>query len=92
MIDPAVVLLGLINVWLIVAPEPALAPVIAPVLVPSVHAKVLATLAANVILGLVLLHIAEGFVLVMTGLGFTVTVIGYEAPTQLPVVEVGVTL
>ena len=36
--EPAVEVLGLVNVCDIVAPELALEPVIAPVLVPSVHA------------------------------------------------------
>lgn len=32
------------------------------------------------------------FAVVTTGFGFTVTVIVYAAPTQLPVVDVGVTM
>jgi hypothetical protein len=87
---PAVALPGLFNVWLMVDPEPAVAPVMLPEIVPIVQVNVLGTLAASEMFGLVALQIAavEGFV--TTGVGFTVTVMVYGAPGQLPVVEVGV--
>ncbi len=85
-------LLGLVNVWFIELPLPALAPVIEPVLVPNVHAKVLAALAVNVIFGLVPLQNAALFEFVIVGFGLTVTVIAVGLPTQDPTVEVGVTL
>jgi hypothetical protein len=65
----------LVSVWLIVPPEPALAPVIPPVTVPIVHAKLLGALAVNVIFGPVPLQIEVVAALVTAGLGFTVTVI-----------------
>ncbi len=89
---PTFALLGLVNVWFIELPLLALAPLIEPVLVPNVHANVLAALAANVIFGLVKLQIVVVFELVTAGLGFTVTVIAVTLPTQLPFVDVGVTL
>jgi hypothetical protein len=64
-----------------------------PVIVPIVQAKVLGAVALSGILVAVLLQIAtEDGTPVMTGLGFTVTVIVYGAPAQVPVVEVGVTI
>jgi hypothetical protein len=72
---PEVLLLGLVKIWLIVNPLPALAPVILPVMVPIVHAKVLVVLAVSAILGLVPLHVAAVDRVVTTGVGFTVTVI-----------------
>jgi hypothetical protein len=45
-----------------------------------------------VIFGLVLLQIASVAGLVITGIGFTVTVIVSGAPTQPPVTDVGVTM
>lgn len=91
-IVPAVVLLGLVRVWAIVAPDPAVAPVIPPVTVPTVQAKVLAALAVKLMLVAVLLHIAAVFALVITGVGCTVTsaVMLKADPTQ-PSSEVGVT-
>jgi hypothetical protein len=50
---PAVALLGLFNVWLMVVPDPALAPVMLPVMVPIVHAKELGALAVSAMFGLV---------------------------------------
>jgi hypothetical protein len=90
--DPAVELLGLVNTWLIVLPDPALAPEILPLMDPMVHVNVLAVLAVSARFGLVLLHIEtpEGFV--TTGLGLTVTVIVNGAPVHVPVVDVGVTM
>jgi hypothetical protein len=71
---PAVELLGLDKVWLIVDPDPALAPVMAPVLVPMVHVNVLAALAVNAMFGLVALHIDKAAGFVTAGFGLTVTV------------------
>jgi hypothetical protein len=87
---PAVALLGLLNVWLMVEPDPADAPVMLPETVPTVHVNVDGTLAASAMFGLVALQIetVEGFV--TTGVGLTVTVIVNGAPAQFPVVEVGV--
>jgi hypothetical protein len=65
--------------------------VIPPVFVPIVHAKVLGALAVNVMLGPVALQIVAVAEFVTTGVGLTVIVIVYGAPTQLPVTEVGVT-
>ena len=72
---PAVVLLGLVSVWLIRLPAPAVAPVIPPVTVPMVHVNVLAVLAVSVIFGLVALQICTEAGLVTAGVGLTVTVI-----------------
>ena len=85
-------MLGLVNTWLIVDPELALAPVIPPVIVPTVHVNVLATLAVKEIFGLVPLHVVAVFAVVTVGAGFTVTVIVYAAPAHEPVVAVGVTI
>jgi predicted transcriptional regulator len=71
-------------------PAPAVAPVIPPVTVPTVHVNVLGVLEASVMFGLVLLQIETEGGLVTAGVGFTVTVIVYGVPTQLPVTEVGV--
>lgn len=88
---PDVVLLGLVNVWLILAPELADAPVIAPVLVPNVHAKLDAAVAVSAIFGLVPLQVLAVVAVVTLGIGFTVTVIVVGEPTQEPNTEVGVT-
>jgi hypothetical protein len=73
---PAVVLLGLVRIWLmLVLPEPALAPVIPPVIVPTVHANELAVLAVKVKLGFVPLQVEAVAGLVTTGFGFTVITI-----------------
>jgi hypothetical protein len=55
--DPAVVLLAFVSTWLIVAPDPALAPVMPIVVAPIVHEKLLGTEAVREILGLVPLHV-----------------------------------
>lgn len=89
---PAVALLGLVNVWLMVLPEAALAPVIPPVTIPMVQAKLLGALAVKEILGPVPLHVLAVDALVTSGIGFTVTVMVYDEPTHEPVVEVGVTM
>jgi hypothetical protein len=87
---PAVALLGLTSVWLIVPPAPAEPPVILPVIVPIVHVKVDAAVAVSAIFGLVLLQIDAVAALVTAGRGFTVNVAVNGAPTQPPVMEVGV--
>jgi hypothetical protein len=72
---PAVALLGLVSVWAIVDPLPALAPVMLPVIVPIVQVNVLAALAVNEIFVAVPLQIVAVFAVVTTGLGLTVIVI-----------------
>jgi uncharacterized protein Usg len=89
--DPAVALPGLVRTWLIVPPEPLLAPVILPVIVPIVHAKLLAVLAVSTILGLDPLQMFAVAGLVTTGVGLTVTTILYGFPGHEPVTDVGVT-
>lgn len=82
---PAVALLGLVNVWLIVLPEPLLAPVMPPVMIPTVQANVLATVAVNEILEPVPLQMLAAAAVVTVGLGFTVIVpVAFTAP-QPPV-------
>jgi hypothetical protein len=88
---PAVVLLALVSTWLIVFPEPLLAPVIPAETVPIVHVKLLTTLAVNAMFGLVPLHVTAVLAVVTTGVGVTVTVIVYGSPAHVPVVDVGVT-
>jgi hypothetical protein len=90
--DPEEELLGLVRVWLITGPEPAVAPVIPPVIFPMVHAYADGTLDASEIFGLVPLHIASVAGLVTTGVGLTVTVIVNGAPGQPPATDVGVTI
>jgi hypothetical protein len=90
--DPAVVLLGLVSVWLIVEPEPALAPVTLPVTVPIVHVKLLATLEVKAMFVPAPLQIIFVEAFVTVGAGLTVTVIVKAVPTHDPVVEVGVTM
>jgi hypothetical protein len=89
---PAVLLLGLVSVWLIRLPAPELAPVIPPVIVPTVHVKLLGVLDVRLMFGLVALQIATVAGFVTTGVGFTVIVIVYGTPGQLPAVDVGVTM
>jgi hypothetical protein len=89
---PAALLPGFVNVWLIVAPLPAVAPVIPPLIVPMVHANVDGALAVSAMFGLVAVQIEVDPALVTAGVGLTVTVIVYGAPGQLPVVAVGVTI
>ena len=79
---PAVALLGLVNTWLIVAPEPLLAPVMAPVIVPMVQVKVLAALAVKAIFGLVPLQVLAVAALVTVGDGSRVIVTVKLAPAQ----------
>ena len=85
-------MLGLFNVWAIVAPLPALAPVIPPVIVPTVQVNVLGALAVNAMFVAVLLQIAAVFAVVTAGVGLTVTVIGYGDPVHDPAIEVGTTI
>ena len=73
-------------------PELLDAPVIPPVTVPTVQLNVLATLAVKLIFGPVPLQVVAVLAVVTTGDGFTVTVIVYGAPVQVPVVDVGVTI
>ena len=73
--EPAVALPGFVNTWLMVLPDPAVAPVIPPVIVPIVQAKLLAVVAPSVMLGLVPLQIEAVAGLVIAGVGFTVIVI-----------------
>jgi len=89
---PAVELLGLVNVWLIVEPEPFDDPVIPPVMVPMVQLKVLDALAVSDIFGPVPLQVDAVVAVVTLGNGFTVTVIAVGAPVQEFAVETGVTL
>ena len=77
---------------MMVDPDPADAPVIPPVMVPMVQLKVLAALEVKLIFGPVPEQILAVVAEVMAGVGFTVTVMAVAFPTQLPVVEVGVTL
>jgi hypothetical protein len=77
---------------LIDEPDDGLAPVIPPEIVPMVQVNVLGVEAVNEILGLVLLQIFAVLAIVIEGFGFTVTVIIYGKPAQLPVVAVGVTM
>lgn len=72
---PEAELLGLVSTWLMVLPEPGLAPVMPPVMVPIVQVKVLGALAVKEIFGLVPLQVVAFAALVTTGLGLTVTVI-----------------
>jgi hypothetical protein len=90
--DPAVELLGLVSVWLMMFPDPLLAPVMPPLIAPIVHVNELGALAVNAMFGLVPVQIAVAGAFVTAGLGFTVTVIVNAAPTQFPVTEVGVTI
>ena len=76
---------------MIVEPELAVAPVIPPVILPKVQVKLLAILEVRAILGLVPLQLLAVAALVMAGDGLTETVIMKAGPTQLPVIEVGVT-
>lgn len=91
---PAKVLLGFVSTWLMVLPQEeaqAVAPLMPPVMAPIDHVNVLAAEAVRLILVEVPLQIALVAAVVTAGLGFTVTVMVELLPTQLPVVEVGVT-
>jgi hypothetical protein len=90
--EPAAVLLGLFNTWLIVDPEPGVAPVIPPVTFPIVHAKLLGAVAVRLMFVFPPLHMVTAAGVVTTGVGLTVTVIVYGEPGQFPVDDVGVTI
>ena len=68
-------MLELVNISLIVVPEPLFAPVMPPVIVPTVQINVLAALAVKLMLGLVPLQVVLVFKVVTDGIGLTVTVI-----------------
>ena len=89
---PLAALPGLVSTCAMVLPDPALAPVMPPVMAPTVHVNVLGTEAVREIFGLVPLQVVAVPAVVTTGVGYTVTVILYGAPTQEPVTEVGVTI
>lgn len=72
-IEPAALLLGFVNVWLIDEPLVAVAPVMVPVLVPKVQEKLLAALAVKLRLGLAPLQVEAEVALVIVGLAITVT-------------------
>jgi len=88
--DPAVDVLGLVRIWLIVAPVPAPAPVMLPVIVPTTQLKLLGTLAVRLMFGPVPLQVLAVVALVTVGVGLTVTVMVYGVPGHAPVVAVGV--
>jgi hypothetical protein len=89
---PADELPGFVNVWLMVDPDPALAPEILPLIAPIVHVNVLGALEVSARFVLLPLQIDKEDALVTTGLGLTVTTIEYGAPGQVPVADVGVTI
>ncbi len=68
------VLLGLVSVWLIVVPDPLLAPVIPPVMVPTVQVKVLGVVADNEMFGPLPLQVDAVLAVVTAGVGSTETV------------------
>jgi hypothetical protein len=72
---PADELPGLVSVWLMVVPDPAVAPEMLPVTAPIVHENVLAVVAVKAMFGLVPLQMETFGVLVTAGVGLTVTVI-----------------
>jgi len=88
---PEVALLGFVRAWLMVPPDPALAPVIPPVIAPIVHAKVLGAELVRTMFGPVPLHVLAVAALVTAGVGLTVTVMVKADPTHKPVTDVGVT-
>ena len=67
-------MLGLVNTWLIVDPEAALAPVIPPVMVPIVQVYELGAEAARIIFETVPLQKIAVGAFVTIGFGETVTV------------------
>jgi hypothetical protein len=73
--EPDVALPGLVNVWLMVLPDPAVAPVIPPLIAPMVQEKLLAAVEVRLILGDVPLQMVAVEGLVTPGVGLTVTVI-----------------
>ena len=84
----ALPILKLVSTWLIVPPDPAVAPDTLPVTEPTVQVNVLATLAVSARLVLSPLQMLTG-VFVTAGFGLTVTVTSNGVPVQLP--DFGVT-
>lgn len=64
----------MLSTWLMVLPDPAVAPVMPPVTVPMVQVKVLGVVAVSAMLVLTLLHAEAVLAVVTAGVGFTVTV------------------
>lgn len=90
---PAALLPGFDKVCAMVEPEPATAPVIPPVTVPIVQLNVAGAVAVSAMLVAELLQIVVAAAVVITGLGFTVTVMVYGAPGQFVLaVDTGVTM
>jgi hypothetical protein len=73
---PLAEVLGLVRIWLIVSPEPLVAPVMLPFIVPIVHAKVLGAEAVKDIAGATPLQVVAVFGVLIFGPGLTETVIG----------------
>ena len=71
---PVVVLLGLVSVWSMMFPDPALAPVMPPVIVPIIQVKVLGMEAVKIIFDSVPLQVVAVAEVVTAGAGLTVTV------------------
>jgi hypothetical protein len=84
---PAVELLGLVSTWLIVPPDPAVAPVIPPVVVPIVQLKLAGASAVSVIFGPVPLQILEVGEFVTVGVVSAVTTL-LEVTGKQPVASV----
>ena len=74
-IEPELVLLGLVKVWLITLPDPAVPPVIPPMMFPIVHVNVLGAVAVSAMFVVPSLHIVSVVLVFIAGVGFTVTVI-----------------
>jgi hypothetical protein len=72
---PGVVLLGLRSTWSIRLPDPSVAPVMLPVIVPTVQVNVLGIEDVKLIAGLNPLQVIAVSGAVITGDGFTVTMI-----------------
>lgn len=66
-------MLGLVSVWLILLPDPGVAPEMLPVMAPIVHANVDVVDADNTMFVLPPLHICTVDGLVTAGVGLTVT-------------------
>lgn len=62
-------MLGFVNAWLIVVPDPAVAPVMPPVMVPIVHAKLLGAVAVSAMFVFEPLHIVLVAGVVIEGVG-----------------------
>ena len=83
-------MLGLVSTRLKLVPEPGKAPVILPVIVPMVQLKLDGVLEVNVRLVFAPEQIRREALFVISGRGFTVTVMVNAEPVQLPVAETGV--